>query len=129
MSKIYQKYLELKKENNEKMYLFKSGKFYIFLGDDCKKINEYVVLKRVPFCKETEKCGFPENVLKDYLRVFQNHKLDIEIVQDFTLSKQNVLYNYIESIDLDISNKLEINNSVFNTKHLNKVLTKKSKNN
>ncbi len=37
--------------------------------------------------------------------------------------------SYIESIDLDISNKLEINNSVFNTKHLNKVLTKKSKNN
>ena len=43
MSKIYNKYLELKEENNEKMYLFKSGRFYIFLADDCDKINEYMV--------------------------------------------------------------------------------------
>ena len=101
VSKIYEKYLQLKEENEEKLYLFKSGKFYIFLGDDCKKINEYVVLKRIPFCKETEKCGFPENVLEDYLRVFQNHKLDIEIIKDFTLEKKDNLYDYIENIDLN----------------------------
>ena len=101
VSKIYEKYLQLKEENEEKLYLFKSGKFYIFLGDDCKKINEYVVLKRTPFCKETEKCGFPENVLDEYLHVFQNHKLNIEIIQDFTLKKKNILYDYIENLDLE----------------------------
>ena len=29
---LYEKYLELKKINNDVLYLFKSGKFYIFLG-------------------------------------------------------------------------------------------------
>ncbi len=107
MSKIYEKYLQLKKENNDKMYLFKSGKFYIFIGDDCKKINEYVVLKIVPFCKETQKCGFPENVLEQYLKVFKNHKLNVEIVRDFTLNTKNNLYEYIDKIDLEKITPLE----------------------
>ena len=46
MSKIICKYLELKKQNPKKLYLFKSGKFYIFVGEDCDFINEYVVLKK-----------------------------------------------------------------------------------
>lgn len=101
MSKIYNKYLELKAENDKKMYLFKSGKFYIFLADDCEKINNYMVLKKVPFCKETKKCGFPETVLEDYLRVFKNHNLDVEIINDFTLKSNQNLYEYIDNIDLD----------------------------
>ena len=43
MSKIYNKYLELKKENDDKFYLFKCGNFYIFLDEDAERINEYVV--------------------------------------------------------------------------------------
>lgn len=37
VSKIYAKYLELKEKNPNKLYLFKSGKFYIFIADDCDK--------------------------------------------------------------------------------------------
>jgi DNA mismatch repair ATPase MutS len=81
MSKIYDKYLELKNINKDKMYLFHCGKFYIFVGDDVEKINDYIVLKRVPFCKETDKCGFPDSSLNDYLRVFNNQKLDIEVIE------------------------------------------------
>lgn len=101
MSKIYSKYLELKAISPNKMYLFKSGKFYIFVGEDCDKINDYVVLKKVKFSNETEKCGFPENVLNDYMRVFKNHQLDIEIIDDYTLSKTDSLEKYIESIDIN----------------------------
>ena len=107
MSKIFNKYVELKKQNPEKMYLFKSGKFYIFLADDCEKINQYVVLKKTNFSKECQKCGFPENVLDDYLRVFQNHHLEIEIIQDFTLKDTNNLYNYIESLDINKISPIE----------------------
>lgn len=90
MSKIYAKYLELKSENKDKLYLFKSGKFYIFIGDDADKINNYVVLKKTKFSNETMKCGFPENVLEEYLRVFENHKLNIQIVEDIKLKSQNI---------------------------------------
>ena len=107
MSKIYEKYLQLKKENSDKMYLFQSGKFYIFVGDDCQTINEYVVLKIVPFCKETKKCGFPENVLEQYLKVFKNHQLNVEIIRDFTLESKNNIYEYIEQIDLEKITPLE----------------------
>ena len=40
MSKLYEKFLELKKANNNKIYLFKSGIFYIGLSEDAKVISE-----------------------------------------------------------------------------------------
>lgn len=100
MSKIYAKYLELKEKNPNKLYLFKSGKFYIFIADDCDKINEYMVLKKVKFCNETYKCGFPENVLEDYLRVFSNHKLDIELVENTDISG-NTVHEIIKNTDIN----------------------------
>lgn len=99
MSKIYEEYLRLKEKDNNKLYLFRSGKFYIFVGDDCDLINEYVVLKKTPFSKETYKCGFPNNSLEQYLKVFHNHKLNVEIIEN------------IEDIDIitDLK-KVDINN-------------------
>ena len=58
MSKIYNEYLKLKAQNADKLYLFKSGKFYIFVGEDCDTINNYVVLKKTNFSQESQKCGF-----------------------------------------------------------------------
>lgn len=99
MSKILDKYSELKEKDKDKMYMFKSGKFYIFVSDDCDRINEYVVLKKVAF-SNTYKCGFPDVALDDYLRVFKNHNLNIEIITDFTLNNGNV-EDIIRSIDTD----------------------------
>lgn len=118
MSKIYLKYLELKQNNPNKLYLFKSGKFYIFVGDDCDIINNYVVLKKTKFSNESDKCGFPENVLNDYLRVFKNHNLDIEVINDVSLNKDNLLYNYIENIDINTITPLESLNYLKKIKEL-----------
>lgn len=101
MSVIYQKYLQLKEQDDTKMYLFKSGKFYIFVGEDCDTINNYVVLKKVKFSNESYKCGFPSNVLEDYMRVFKNHNLDVSIVDDITLVKKSNIREKL--IDLDIN--------------------------
>jgi len=101
MSKIYDKYLELKSNDSNKLYLFKSGKFYIFIADDADTINNYVVLKKVKFTNDTYKCGFPSDVLDDYLRVFNNHNLDIEIIEDFNVNKEELLSNIIKSIDVN----------------------------
>lgn len=100
MSKIYSKYIKLKEKDPDKLYLFRSGKFYIFIADDCDKINEYMVLKKVKFCNETYKCGFPENVLEDYLRVFSNHKLDIELVENIDISG-NTIHEIIKNTDIN----------------------------
>ncbi len=118
MSKIYLKYLELKQNNPNKLYLFKSGKFYIFVGDDCDIINNYVVLKKTKFSNESDKCGFPENVLNDYLRVFKNHNLDIAVINDVSLNKDNLLYNYIENIDINTITPLESLNYLKKIKEL-----------
>lgn len=98
MSKVYDKYLQLKEEDAEKLYLFKNGNFYIFIAEDADYINNYVVLKRVKFTKEVFKCGFPINALDDYLRVFNNHNLKIEIIE--SISEENVI-DYIKSIDIN----------------------------
>ena len=104
MSKIYNEYLRLKEIDSNKLYLFKSGNFYIFVGEDCDFINNYIVLKKTKFSNETEKCGFPINSLEQYLRVFSNHKFYIEIIENIPIKNDKN-----ENVT-DIINKIDINN-------------------
>lgn len=106
MSKLYNEYLRLKKIDSNKLYLFKSGKFYIFLGDDCDLINEYLVLKKTSFSKETNKCGFPINSLEQYLKVFNNHKLNVEIVDEIMYNDKNII-DELNHIDIDSITPIE----------------------
>lgn len=89
MSKLYDKYLILKKEEPNKLYLFRCGKFYIFLEEDCEFINDYVVLKKTPFSKDVLKCGFPDQSLENYMRVFNNLNLNVEIIEDEGFKKSS----------------------------------------
>ena len=114
MSDIYNKYCKLKKEDKDTLYLFQSGNFYIFIGDDANKINEYVVLKKTFFCKEAEKCGFPLNSLDDYLRVFKNHGLKIKIInKDDT---NNNIIDIIKKLDLDNITPIKALNILYDIK-------------
>jgi len=108
MSKIYNKYLELKNNDPNKLYLFHSGKFYIFIKEDADKINEYVVLKRTRFTNDIYKCGFPDNSYEDYIRVFNNHKLDIVVIESNEI--ENVVIS--ENIEKDLINYKEIINII-----------------
>ena len=103
MSKIYNEYLKIKEKDSNKLYLFKCGKFYIFIADDCNLINEYVVLKKVKFSNNIYKCGFPKESLNDQLRVFKNHNLNIEIIEEIN----NNIEDYIKSIDINNLTPLE----------------------
>ena len=93
MSKMYLKYLEKKKDNNNKYYLFKSGAFYIFLDEDAKNISKITTLCLTNLNKDVVKCGFPKNSLEKYLSIFYNLKLDIEIIEEPV--------NKIKKIDID----------------------------
>lgn len=106
MSKLYDKYLILKKKDEDKLYLFRNGNFYIFLADDCDYINEYVVLKKTLFAKDVFKCGFPVNALDDYMHVFSNHKLNVEIIDNYEMidydeNIKDIIFDSIKSLDID----------------------------
>ena len=101
LSVIYQKYLQLKKEDANKLYLFKSGKFYIFVGKDCDTINDYVVLKKVKFSSESYKCGFPADVLDNYIRLFKNHNLDVEVIDILKTNIDDSIKEKIINLDID----------------------------
>ena len=117
MSKIVEKYKELKQVDDSKLYLFKSGKFYIFIGEDCDYINEYIVLKKTKFSGEYYKCGFPVDSLDDYLRVFHNHHLNIEIVTDFNISnKFESVVDIIRNIDVDKMTPIDSLNFLYQLK-------------
>ncbi len=80
MSKLYNKYLEKKGENTEKIYLFKSGNFYIFLAADAELMSTELGLKLTKFSNETNKCGFPITELDKYLKFIKLLNYEFEIV-------------------------------------------------
>ena len=100
VSKIYDKYKELKNENSEKFYLFRCGNFYIFLEDDAYRINDFVVLKITSFAKNISKCGFPVSSLPNYLKVFQNLKIE-ECSRLSEDEKGKKVIQKLMSLDLD----------------------------
>lgn len=116
MSKIYDKYLELKKQDNKKLYLFRCGGFYIFLADDAIKINDYVVLKITNFSKNIKKCGFPIASLDSYLKVFHNHKLDVAVIENYEVlnieEKYEKLVHFIRNISINDLTPLEALNKL-----------------
>lgn len=81
MSKLYTKYLELKRKDANKLYLIKSGLFYIFIDEDAKKMSQALNLKCVFLTGEIVKCGFPENAKNKYLRKLQELNQSIEIIE------------------------------------------------
>lgn len=97
MSKLYEKYLSKKNKNPDKLLMFKSGKFYIFLGDDAKKMSEELNLKLTKFSSLTDKCGFPVNRLDTYKKFIELLKYDYEIV-----------LNTVDYIINDINNSNDI---------------------
>ena len=56
MSKLYEKYKSLKENDNSKLYLFKSGIFYIFLEEDAKKMSSFFNLKLSKLNETVVKC-------------------------------------------------------------------------
>lgn len=117
MSKMYIKYLELKKEDSSKYYLFKNGNFYIFLSEDAKKINEITMLKCSSFSKNIIKCGFPIRSLEKYLNLFKNLGIDIVIIED-KIDNREVILNKIKNLDINNITPIKALNILYELKEL-----------
>ena len=87
MSKLYNKYLQLKDENPSHFYLFKSGIFYIFLAEDAKKMSSILNLKLNNLNESVLKCGFPISKLNYYCSLLNINNVRFEIIDPNTTSR------------------------------------------
>lgn len=117
MSKLYSEYEKLKQKNNKKIYLFKSGIFYVALQDDAQKLSEIFDFKITNLNDNVIKCGFPLKRLEFYINLLKQKNVDFEIV-DNNYSKienysdylnnesvKNILHSIVELDMNDISFK------------------------
>ena len=110
MSKLYNKYLELKSKDDTYLYLFKSGMFYIFLDEDAKIVSEKLNLKLTNFNDSILKCGFPINSLTKYTGLLNDFEINYQIVDGNLITSKSKyienenIQNYLEQIK-----KMDIN--------------------
>ena len=113
MSKLYKSYEKLKEKDQQKIYIFKSGMFYICLEDDAKKISEIFGFKITKLNENIVKAGFPISRLDYYVEQLKNRKILFEIV-DHDYSKIENYEDYINNNKLKriIQNieKIDLNN-------------------
>lgn len=100
MSKLYEEYLKLKKDNNDVIYLFKSGIFYIALEKDARTLNEKLGFKLTNLNENVVKCGFPQQKLDTYINIIKNLEFNVEIID----SKYEKIGNYSDYLN---NNKLK----------------------
>ena len=114
MSKLYNKYQKLKQIDSSKIYLFKSGIFYLFLDKDAIQISQILGLKLTALNENIQKCGFPVSKLSKYTELLEHCNLEYQIVDENLNSihlqqdyiKQNDVISIIESIKKVDLNKL-----------------------
>ena len=116
MSKLYKEYLKLKESNSKKLYLFKSGIFYIALEEDAKKLSEIFDFKIIKLNENVVKCGFPESRVKFYINQLNLSKIDFVII-DLNYSKIDNYSEYLNNIKIkEIINSIidiDMNNMSF----------------
>ena len=81
MSKLYKKYLDKKKEDSDKIYLFKKDFLYIF-REDAKIMSEELGLKLSKFSQLSDKCGFPIKELDKYMKFIKLLNYECEVIME-----------------------------------------------
>ena len=128
MSKLYERYLSLKKVNPSTLYLFKNGIFYIFLDEDAKKMSALLNLKLTNLNETVLKCGFPINNLDKYSILITNAGYTIKVVDSSsqkTYSSNEIILNlkikdFVQKVsDID-SNNLSISEAYSFIDNINK---------
>lgn len=99
MSKLYEEFLKLKKVDSNKIYLLKSGIFYISLDEDAKKLAEIFSFKLTYLNENIVKCGFPQNRLEYYISQLTSSNIPFEIV-DLNYSKIDNYSDYLNNMKI-----------------------------
>ena len=102
-------------EDKKKIYLFKSGIFYIALSKDAEFLSKKYSLNLTRFNDEVKKCGFPIKSLSKYLKIFDNDNVKYEIVKE--PSKDEII-KVLEKVNIDDISPLESLNILNKLKEL-----------
>lgn len=129
MSKLYNKYLKLKNENKNVLYLFEAGTFYYALGEDAELINKLFGYKILAFGKQTIKSAFPKNTFENRKKFFELNNIEYKIIDNdhnnniSDLSAENAILNEIKNIDFNnISPLMAFNKLLLYQKKLNNII-------
>lgn len=82
MSKLYPKYLELKKNDKDTIYLFKSRFFFLALEEDATTLSKELNLKVTNLSPNVIKCGFPVSRQEHYFRILEAKNISFTIADD-----------------------------------------------
>ncbi len=108
MSKLYEKYLSLKRQDSSTLYLFKNGIFYIFLDEDAKKMSTLLNLKLTNLNESVLKCGFPINNLSKYSNLINLSGYKVSIVDsssnEIHSSNEYILNSKVKDFVQEVSN-------------------------
>ena len=103
MSKLYQKYAKLKENNEDLIYLFLCGNFYIALDSDAIILNELFGMKLTKFSNLCDKCGFPKNSLEKYVNMFEEKNIKYRLIENDINDKNKLdkIYNMLKYINIE----------------------------
>lgn len=112
MSKLYNTYLALKKQDSQTIYLFKSGIFFLALDKDAYTLSDIFHFKLGNLTDTVVKCGFPCSSFDKYSNLFKIHNLGFKIIElesnnayrfnEYKQSQSIVeLLEYISSVDVN----------------------------
>lgn len=103
MSKLYQKYEKLKENNEDLIYLFLCGNFYIALDSDAIILNELFGMKLTKFSNICDKCGFPKNSLEKYINMFEEKNVKYRLIENDLNDKDKLdkMYNMLKDINIE----------------------------
>ena len=107
MSKLYNTYLSLKKQDSKSIYLFKSGIFFI-----ARTLSNAFDFKLSNLNNDILKCGFPCSSFYKYHSLFQSHNFTVRIIEPDSNTLYGIseykqrkditeLLDFINSIDID----------------------------
>lgn len=108
MSKLYQKYEKLKENNEDLIYLFLCGNFYIALDSDAIILNELFGMKLTKFSNLCDKCGFPKNAIEKYVNMFEEKNIKYRLIENDLNDKDKLdkIYNMLKDINIgNLSNE------------------------
>lgn len=103
MSKLYDTYISLKanqKDDENTLYLFKSGIFFICIDEDAKKASNILNLKLTNLNENIVKCGFPIQSLEKYSNLLKLHNYSFKII-DTIKHKAFSVTNYETQDDIN----------------------------
>ena len=129
MSKLYKRYNELKATNDNQLYLFKSGIFFILLDTDAKLVSNKLDLKLTKLNDNIVKCGFPINSFEKYSKLLIERGFEFSIIDEnssivtsTSIYLNNIeivnMINKIKGIDINKTSPIQAFNILFNFKKI-----------